>query len=57
MAKKEQPKHRCRDCKFATDFHELNPKGEPFLCRCKFQSRSMFLNFDYCSNFKDKRLL
>lgn len=55
MAKKaEKPTQRCRDCRFATDFHEIGAKGEPFLCKCKFQTRSMFLNFDYCVNFKHK---
>lgn len=58
MAKKvERTTHRCRDCKYATDFHELNAKGEPFLCKCRFQKRSMFLNLDYCVNFRNKREL
>lgn len=54
MAKKERPDYRCRDCVYATDFHEKNSKGVPFLCKCKFQKRSMFLNLDYCVHFKKK---
>lgn len=55
MAKKaEKPTQRCRDCVYATDFHEISSKGVPFLCKCKFQTRSMFLNYDYCTNFRKK---
>ena len=53
MAKKsDRPNLFCRDCKYATDYHEKNYKGEFFLCKCKFQKRSMFLNKDYCNEFK-----
>lgn len=57
MAKKQsQPtvRHYCRECANATDFHERNWKGEFFMCKCKFQKRSMFLNHDCCENFKMK---
>ena len=55
MAKKtEKPQFFCRDCRFATDFHEKNYKGEFFLCKCKFQKHSMFLNKDYWREFKRK---
>lgn len=54
MAKKEKPTYRCRDCAHATDFHERNWKGEYFLCKCKYQARSMFVNLEYCDNFKRK---
>ena len=56
MAKKtkEIPIFHCRDCQHATDYHEKNYKGEFFLCKCKFQKRSMFLNKDYCERFKRK---
>ena len=54
MAKNTKERHNyfCRDCQYATDYHEKNYKGEFFLCKCKFQKRSMFLNKDYCNNFK-----
>jgi hypothetical protein len=57
MAKKIQQKgtqYYCRDCKHAFDFHELDYKGEPFLCKCPFHKFSKFLNKDYCTNFKLK---
>lgn len=54
MAKKERSEYRCRDCMFATDYHEIGAKGVPFLCKCKFHTRSMFLNLDWCDNFKKK---
>ena len=50
--KKEGEKNRCRDCIHARDYHERNYKGEFFLCKCDYQSRSMFLNIDCCNNFK-----
>lgn len=46
--------YHCRDCKHAFDFHELNWKGEPFLCKCPFHKYSKFLDKDYCTNFKLK---
>ena len=54
MAKKaaEKPLLHCRDCQYATDFHEKNYKGEFFLCKCKYHKRSMFLNKDFCNEFK-----
>lgn len=55
---KENPNnYHCRDCKYATDFHERDYKGEFFLCRCKFFQYSKFLNRDWCSNFKHKDML
>ena len=55
MAKKREHLNLfCRDCRHAKDFHEKNSKGEFFLCKCKFQRRSMFLNKDYCDEFKRK---
>ena len=56
MAKKikEQNLHTCKDCKFATDFHEKNHKGEFFLCKCKFFHYSKFLNRDCCDKFEKK---
>lgn len=58
MAKKqiktEDVKYFCRDCVYATDYHDKNHKGEYFMCKCKFQKRSMFLNRDNCNNFKKK---
>lgn len=56
MAKKSKQFHGfyCKDCKYATDYHEKNYKGEFFLCKCQFQNRSMFLNKDCCEMFKKK---
>lgn len=56
MAKKITPAnpYTCKDCQFATNFHERNYKGEFFLCKCKFQKRSMFLNKDCCEKFQKK---
>lgn len=55
MAKnKEEIKHYCRECAHARDFHEKNWKGEWFLCKCKFQHRSMFVNLECCANFKKR---
>lgn len=56
MAKKIKEKivYTCKDCRFATDFHEENYKGEFFLCKCKFFHYSRFLNRDYCDNFQKK---
>lgn len=52
--KKERPTHFCRDCMYATDFHEKDYKGDFFLCKCKFFKYSKFLNRDYCENFSMK---
>ena len=54
MAKKNhlQAKNKCKDCVYARDFHERNYKGEYFLCKCDFQSRSMFVNIEGCDKFK-----
>lgn len=54
MAKKEKPTHKCRDCAHAYDFHEMSARGVPFLCKCPYQTRSMFLNYDCCDKFKRK---
>lgn len=56
MAKKvksDNP-YTCKDCQFATDFHEKDYKGEFFLCKCKFFHYSRFLRRDWCDNFKLK---
>lgn len=58
MAKKNvvsQTVYRCRDCRYAYDYHEKNLKGEYFMCKCPFQKRSMFLNRDVCDRFEKKR--
>jgi hypothetical protein len=49
--KKEKPKYRCRDCKWATDYHERNMEGDYFLCKCPFFEYSRFLNLDWCEKF------
>lgn len=57
MAKKKvavQNEYRCRDCVYATDFHEKNMNGEYFMCKCKFHRWSRFLNLSYCEHFKLK---
>lgn len=41
-------KYRHRDCIYATDFHSLNYKGEPILCKCKFMEASILLNDPAC---------
>ena len=49
------PKHYCRDCALAYDYHEMNVKGEFFMCRCPFHKFSRFLNHDTCNDhFKPK---
>lgn len=56
MGKIEKPKHLCRDCAKAYDFHCKNVKGEFFMCRCPHQSHSMLMNHEGCSdNFKPKK--
>lgn len=54
MAKRiVQIKHTCRNCAHATDFHELNHKGEPFLCKCPFEEWSQFLDLEkVCEHYK-----
>lgn len=55
--KKQNPiceKHYCRECAYATDFHEKNWKGEYFMCKCKFHKWSKFLNHSCCEHFKLK---
>lgn len=42
----------CRDCAHATDFHDLNLKGSPILCKCQFFEWSKLLNWDCCEHFK-----
>lgn len=58
MAKKEieRPKHFCRDCEHAYDYHEKSfATGKPFMARCPFNTkRSVFLNWDHCENIKLK---
>lgn len=57
MAKKKQPETQlhCRECKHSFDYHELNYKGEPFLCKCPFHKWSKFLDRDWCKNFEKRR--
>lgn len=58
MAKKQINKnvHKHRDCAFARDFHDLNYKGEPILCKCDYFPYSMLLSDPACyDNFKLKR--
>ena len=55
--KKQNPiceKHYCRECSYATDFHEKNWEGEYFMCKCKFHKWSKFLNHSCCEHFKLK---
>lgn len=55
--KKQNPiceKHCCRECAYATDFHEKNWKGEYFMCKCQFHKWSKFLNHSCCEHFKLK---
>lgn len=58
MAKKKQAtielRHYCRECAYATDFHEKNWNGEYFMCKCKFHKLSKFLNHSCCEYFKLK---
>lgn len=55
MAKKEEKKdiRQCVMCVEAKDFHELNHKGEPFMCKCRFHKWSRFLysTNDVCDHF------
>ena len=54
--KYNSPKHLCRDCARAYDFHCKNVKGEFFMCRCPHQPHSMLMNHEGCSdNFKPKK--
>lgn len=54
-AKKETIRHYCRECKYSFDYHELDYKGEPFMCKCQFEKYSKFLNHDCCDKFQMKR--
>lgn len=47
----QQPVYHCRDCRRSYDWHELNYRGEPFMCRCPYHKWSRFLNHDYCDKF------
>lgn len=55
--KYDRPKHLCRDCAKAYDFHCKNVKGEFFMCRCPHvKGRSMLMNHEGCNdNFKPRR--
>lgn len=44
----------CKDCIYATDYHEKDYKGDFFLCKCKFSKRSRFLVHDGCENFQKR---
>jgi len=60
MAHKKEDKpvdiRNCSMCIHATDYHELNHKGEPFLCKCRFFKWSRFLYSanDVCMRFESK---
>lgn len=47
--------YHCRDCSHAYDYHEVDYKGDFFLCKCPFFQFSKFLNRDYCERFKLKK--
>ena len=48
-----QKGYRHRDCVHATDFYSLDYKGDPILCRCKYEQFSMLLSDNACiTNFK-----
>ena len=50
-----QKGYRHRDCVHATDFYSLDYKGDPILCRCKYEQFSMLLSDNACiTNFKLK---
>ena len=55
--KYDRPKHLCRDCDKAYDFHCKNVRGEFFMCRCPHvQGHSMLMNHEGCDdNFKPRR--
>lgn len=58
MAKKnrnEEIDGTCIDCVHSFDYHELNYKKEPFLCKCPFFTWDRFLNKDNCNNFKKRK--
>ena len=55
MAKKKVTIEHCKDCVYATDFHEKDSNGEFFLCKCKYSTRSRFLLRDACPNYKNKQ--
>ena len=56
MGKIEKPKHLCRDCAKAYDFHCKNVKGEFFMCRCPHHEFSRLINHEGCDdNFKPRR--
>lgn len=58
MSRKKKDKKEvihCCDCENSYDYHELNYKGEPFLCRCPFFEWSRFLHIDTCIHVKPKR--
>lgn len=52
MRKKKSDKDEelilCRDCVHSYDYHELDYKHEPFLCKCPFFKWSRFLKKDTC---------
>ena len=53
----KRPKHLCRDCAKAYDFHCKSVKGEFFMCRCPHvEGHSMLMNHEGCNdNFKPRR--
>ena len=63
VSKKEEQKAKgvvCKDCKHAYGFHELDYKGEPFLCHCGMKGEygrqfSEFIDVKHvCSMFEKK---
>lgn len=52
--KRAELKYHCRECKHSHSYHELNWKGEPFLCKCPFHKYSKFLDSDWCEHFQKK---
>ena len=52
--KEDKTQHFCRECAHATDFHSLNLKGEPILCKCPYSKWSKLLNWDCCKHFKPR---
>lgn len=53
----ERPKHLCKDCAKAYDFHCKSVKGEFFMSRCPhITGRSMLMNHEGCNdNFKPRK--
>nr|DAW48892.1 MAG TPA: leucine-rich repeat protein [Caudoviricetes sp.] len=53
MRKKgEFVRHFCRECSYAKNFHSMDLKGNPILCKCDFFEFSKLLNWECCKHFK-----